>query len=248
MKKMCMQTENGFVFNDANQRLEAYEFINAQVNFAEQTALVTCKLAGKECTIEHDKLEVYANEECFNGGHKKEPIEHDCRACFWQAYGFYPKDNQAWIFEHGKAQQLDVTNVEMLIMPRYNRAKRLDERTFYASAEDVYLSNDYVVADAEGNETVHVCAKNKLALNEEQAKAAKLLEQAFDACHESGLILALDEEDYKIRFIRKDKTEDWSYADDLEDSINVDDILPSIKVSGRVCAYYPDGGVRVILK
>lgn len=245
---MKLALNDGFVFNMETNRLEAYEFISAQVNFAKQTAVITCKLAGKERTMNQEDFTVYRNAVEFQRNVAMDEAGLDFISTFHRAYKVRPTNQSAWTFLDGRAVMVNVYDTDFLV-EAFNKITPMDDRRFYDSANEAYRWNDYVLADVNGNETTHVCVANRVSLNNEQKKAVELFEQALKACKDARLYMAVDSEEYDVKFLPLNKIEEWTTHDPDEGMEHINDVLTTVRLCPYGEVYYSgDGGIEAYLK
>lgn len=241
---------NGFVFNAETERLESYEFISAKINFAEQVADVTCELGGVVHTVPAESLLVYVDEQRFRAKEAMSGNSYTFRELFHRAYNKWPNEmGQAWAFESGEARLVDATGITFIMDDRGNVTVDGERRDFYCSSNEVYLFNDYKVVDSEGKETVRIAPANKLKLDATQKAAVASMESALKALKDCGLTLLYDTEYETLQAFPRERVENWSAWEDLQDGVYVDDMLEDIAGASIIHTYCGgDGGIRAVVK
>lgn len=192
MKNIFIQ--DGYLFNTESKKLERFEVIKVHTIYNEDApATYECKLGGVNIKITatpQDNIAVYASEEDFQKG----KVMRMYSITPTDVTKLYTRNGGYWAFIDGAAKEINLNEVEVTYekgLGVYN-TKGIK---FYASSEDVYKHNDYVVKEADGSERVVECLANKVAPNKEQKELLKEFASLIDKMSANNLLIVYSTED-----------------------------------------------------
>lgn len=208
-----IQKEKGFIFNEETKRLESFEFVKAEFQFAEGTPITyTAMICGEERTFEaDDDFKVYRNVEEFKVMAPYAP--------------FLVTSNDAavrrskYTFADGKAVEVDV-NTEKFV---YEDGRISPLRKCYLDMQDVYVYNDIVVCE-DGEERVVPCLKSRLALDDDQSELYGELKSVLERMKQAGMRLFINDWNGKMSVINARKVSHLYYGYEARNEVDEDHI------------------------
>lgn len=184
-----LATEKGFVYNDETGKLESYEFVSAEFSFANNTIVYHCKLGGKDVEIHDGGLSVYESTEKYEQGIEAMPftiMEYQFRDL-----NINTKTRTAWVFEKGKAVEKSINDIIFVFKSNHGLSIK-DGIELYATREDVFKLNDYVMVDEQGVEHVIESIATKMKMTDAQMVAIQNLKDAIDTLRLNNIRLYYD--------------------------------------------------------
>lgn len=184
-----LATEKGFVFNDETGKLESYEFVSAEFSFANNTIVYHCKLGGKDVEIHDGGLRVYESTEKYEQG--IEAMTHTIADYEFRHLNVNTKTRTAWVFEHGEAVEKSIDDIVFVLDDNYKLSIKGGVK-LYATREDVFKHNDYVMVDEQGVEHVVESIATKMRMTDAQMVAIQNLKDAIDTLRLNNIRLYYD--------------------------------------------------------
>lgn len=203
--------KDGYLFNTESKKLEKFEVIKVHTTLAEDScATYECKLGGVNAKITatpQDNIAVYASEEDYQKGN----VMQMNNICATDATKVYTRNGEYWVFENGTAKEIDI-NALAVTFEKGVGFYNTERKKFYASREDVYKHNDYIVKEADGSERVVECLANKVAPNKEQRELLNELASLIDKMKDNNMVLVYSTEDCQFFAYNKEKAEEFNIA------------------------------------
>ena len=211
-----LATEKGFVYNDETGKLESYEFVSAEFSFANNTIVYHCKLGGKDAEIHDGGLRVYASTEKYEQGIEVMPftiMEYQFRGL-----NINTKTRTAWVFEKGEAVEKSINDIIFVFKSNHGLSIK-DGIELYATREDVFKHNDYVMVDEQGVEHVVESIATKMRMTDAQMVAIRNLKDAIDTLRLNNIRLYYDGDCEQLIAFNCNNSDDSyiGYAPDMEE-------------------------------
>lgn len=234
-----IQKEKGFIFNEETKRLESFEFVKAEFQFAPETPIIyTAMICGEERTFEaDDDFKVYRNVEEFKVMAPYAPflVKSDdvaVRRC-------------SYTFADGKAVDVDVRTERFV----YEDGHIKPLRKCYQNMQDVYVYNDIIVCE-NGEERVVPCLKNRLALDEEQSELCDELKSVLERMKQAGMRLFINDWNGKMSVFNARKVSHLYYGYEArhevdEDHIDIQSLLLNEGFSVDINVFNDDHDIMV---
>lgn len=210
-----LATEKGFIFNEASNKLESYEFVRAEFSFANNTIVYHCKLGGKDTEIHDSELRVYESTDKYEQGIEAMPYT----IAEYRFLNFINAHTRtAWVFENGEAVEKSVDDLVFIFDNHYDLSIKGGIK-LYKTREDVFKHNDYIMVDEQGVEHVIESVATKMKMTEEQMVVIQKLKDAIDALSYYNVCLYYDGEQERLIAFNESQTEDAyvGYAPDMEE-------------------------------
>lgn len=211
-----LATEKGFIFNEDTKKLESYEFISAEFNLMRTWTVYHCKLGGKDAEIHDSGLKVYASTEKYEQGIEVMP-------CTIMEYQFRnlninTKTRTAWVFEKGEAVEKSINDIIFVFESNHGLSIK-DGIELYATREDVFKYNDYIMVDEQGVEHVVESVATKMRMTDEQMVLIQNLKEAIDALSSKNIRLWYDTDHERLLAYNYNNYEDAyvGYAPDMDE-------------------------------
>lgn len=244
--KQIVKANDGYLFNETSKKLEKYELIKIEFTPDDDTPTrYFCKLGGIETMIETDNLLLFNDEDMFKRGlfvPSKDAIDK------YQLCRILPVHDAGltWAFEDGMAVEVDAKTIGLTYQD--NKTFISSGRKYYASKDEIFKYNDYIVKEADGTERVVVSPATKMALTDEHKSLLDKFNALVDEMRKADLTFVYDEPYGRIKVanLANVKSFDIDYSDGTDGRIVVDDFL----VNTAICCSYTtdDYGVVVSFK
>ena len=237
--KQIVKANEGYLFNETSKKLEKYELI--KIEFALDNDTPTryfCKLGGVETVIENNRLPLFHGEDEFKRGNSipsKDAIDN------YQLRRILPTHDAGliWAFEDGMAIEVDAKTIGLTYQD--GRTFISSGRKYYASKDEVFKYNDYIVKEADGTERVVVSPATKMALNDAQKSLVDKFKSLVREMREADMAFVYDASYGKVEIVNlanlKSKSFEIDYRDHDEDDIDVSDFTID---AGITCSYTND--------
>ena len=203
--------KDGYLFNTESKKLEKFEVIKVHTTLAEDScATYECKLGGVNTKITatpQDNIAVYASEEDYTKGNVMKMYSISTT----DATKVYTRNGGVWAFVDGTAKEIDTNDLEVTFEKGVGFYNTRGIK-FYASSEDVYKHNNYIVKEADGTERVVECLANKVAPNKMQKELLKEFASLVDKIKANNLILVYSTEECGLFAYNKEKAKEFSIA------------------------------------
>lgn len=211
-----LATEKGFVFNEETSKLESYEFVSAEFSFANNTIVYHCKLGGKDVEIHDGGLRVYASTEKYEQG--IEAMPYTIADYEFRRRNVNTQTRTAWVFENGKAVEKSIDDIVFILDDNYKLSIKGGVK-LYATREDVFKHNDYVMVDEQGVEHVVESVATKMKMTDAQMVAIQNLKDAIDTLRLNNIRLWYDNECEQLIAFNYNNSDDSyiGYAPDMEE-------------------------------
>lgn len=229
-----LATEKGFIFNEDTKKLESYEFISAEFNLMRTWTVYHCKLGGKDAEIHDSGLKVYVSTEKYEQG--IEAMPYTIADYEFRHLNVNTQTRTAWVFENGEAVEKSIDDIVFILDDNYELSIKGGVK-LYATREDVFNHNDYVMVDEQGVEHVVESVATKMRMTEEQMVLIQNLKDAINALAEKNIRLWYDTEHERLMAYNYNNYEDAyvGYAPDMdEDYQSVYDFHQTIASLGYI--------------
>lgn len=207
---------NGYILS--NGKLTAYEFKSAKVDFATGEVEYDCILGGVPTTFKTtDFIKVYKDEDAFKRGQILNNYSHSWAGFIHSVIGPVPSEldydeslAKAYCVENGEVVETSFPTI--FIIEKGGGCSYIGKRV-YASRNAAMLHCDIVKVEEDGTEVSCPSPASMVALNEEQMKAVKAVEDALRRASELGVAFGYDISDCEMFAYSDNYIEDieWDY-------------------------------------
>lgn len=241
--KQIVKASEGYLFNETSKKLEKYELIKIEFTLDDNTPTrYFCKLGGIETMIETDNLLLFNDEDMFKRGlfaPSKDAIDK------YQLNRILPTHGVGltWAFEDGMAIEVDAKTIGLT----YQDYKTFisSGRKYYASKDEVFQYNDYIVKESDGTERVVVSPATKMALSDAQNELVDKFNALVVEMRQAHLDFIYDSSYGKVKVVNLThaKSMNVDYYDHDNGGIPVDDFLVDTNIG---CSYTNDDDAVII--
>ena len=239
--KQIVKANEGYLFNETSKKLEKYELIKIEFTLDDDTPTrYFCKLGGVATMIEDNRLPLFHNEDEFKRGNSipsKDAIDNYQLRRILSVHGA----DLTWAFEDGMAIEVDAKTIGLT----YQDGKTFisSGRKYYASKDEVFKYNDYIVKEADGTERVVVSPATKMALNDVQKSLVEKFKSLVGEMRKVDMDFIYDASYGKVEIINltniKSKSFEIDYCnrDEADGNIDVSEFTIDAGIS---CSYTND--------
>lgn len=197
MKTINIATANGYIF--VNGKLTAYHFNSAVIDFAEGIVKYNCVLGGEETSFETKECPVvYKDENAYQIGKAEDSRVASLYDAICSSFFYISKtaDLTAYCIVDNEVKERPFPESSYLFNGyRYSHPNK---GSFYESYEKAMLCCDIVKVDENGKETIIPSVASRIALDDEQTQAIKVLTEAFKRVKELDIEIVSDYTDDTI--------------------------------------------------
>ena len=230
MRDIYLNLNSGYVFNEETKKLEYFQYEKAVFNFESGRIVYYGKLGGVDADI--IASERYKDEESFKRGMtfgSKQTIRLD----------EVQRRGLQYIFKDGKALPIP-NNYDYEIGTTYWSMKLANGERAYASMEEAYDFNDFIVKEDDGTERVVKCAASKVALTDEQRLFIKQFNDLVAGMEQYGLGFIYDECDGMVKVINTSLIETMEFNFDRYSDEGWSDIKTMYEGTNLKCSFTHD--------
>lgn len=230
MQDIYLNLNSGYVFNEETKKLEYFTYEKAVFNFESGRVVYYGKLGGVDADI--IASERYKDEESFKRGMvfgSKQTIRLD----------EVQRRGLRYIFKDGKALPIP-NNYDYEIGTTYWSVKLANGERAYASMEEAYDFNDFIVKENDGTERVVKCAASKVALTDEQRVFIKQFNDLVAGIEQYGLGFIYDQRDGMVKVINKRLIDKIEFDCDRYSDEGWSDIKDMYEGTDLKCSYTHD--------
>lgn len=121
-----------------------------------------------------------------------------------------------WVYENGEAAKWRLEEHTKRVFIDHNNLDncRIDTElptVYYASADEVYLYNDYVIQDRDGKQVVHEGVYRRLFLTDEQNALLDQLQEKIKECENAGIALEFNLATYELTAFNANNIKEYVY-------------------------------------
>lgn len=227
MQDIYLNLNSGYVFNEETKKLEYFTYEKAVFNFESGKVSYHGKLGGVDAEI--IASERYKDEESFKRGMtfgSKQTIRLD----------EVQRRGLRYIFKDGKALPIP-NNYDYEIGTTYWSVKLANGKRAYASMEEAYDFNDFIVKENDGTERVVKCAASKVALTDEQRLFIKQFNDLVAGMEQYGIGFIYDQRDGMVKIINNNLIEKIEFDCDRYSDEGWSDIKNMYEGTDLKCSY-----------
>lgn len=241
-----LATSNGYIFR--NEKLMAYEFISAIVDFSSGHVQYKCMLGGMETSFVTDECPiVYKNEDAYREGNGHEGSEHNWAQTLCQCFNVSTHGSKCndtgvfmmWTIENNVAVEAQAPMSNYIFKRSkysYVSPSYVGGGVYYGTRREAELYCDLTTVDENGIEHVSKSAYHKLKLNDMQARALENVKKSFKEAEALGVEFIYDTETCDVYAFSKNCVENY-YFDYRDSHAEVDhvDLLEESGISIMDC-------------
>ena len=231
MKEIILTTNSGYVFNEETKKLEYFDYEKAVFNFESGKVYYHGKLGGVHAVIENSDR--YRDEESFKRGARLGGGDMTFTIQGVQNCGL------RYIFKDGQATPIPNDYDYEVERSRW-RVRLANGKRAYASMEEAYDFNDFIVKDNDGTERVIKCAASKVALTDDQRLFIKQFNDLVAGMEQYGIGFIYDQRDGMVKIINNNLIEKIEFDCDRYSDEGWSDIKNMYEGTELKCSYTHD--------